>query len=184
MYMQNIITLTKEERNVFLSLIQPLHNISPTRETELYMSLVKNASKEIPYRIKKIIDDFKECKYPQGVLLFKNIPVDEDYIKTPDNNTFHIGEDTIMSKIQAIINTYIGEMVSYEAEGDGRLFQDMVPNKKLAQTQTSLGSKVELELHTEQAFSDLRPDYLSLACLKGDSQAKTYYLHVDKVVNK
>ena len=36
-----------------------------------------------------------------------------------------------MSKNLPIINTYIGEMVSYEAEGDGRLFQDMVPNKKL-----------------------------------------------------
>ena len=182
--MQNTIILTKEERNVFLSLIRPLHNISPSNEMDLYMSLVKNASIEIPYRIKKILNDFKEDKYPQGVLLFRNIPVDEYNSKTPLDNTFHIGEDTIMSKIQAIINTYIGEMVSYEAEGDGRLFQDMVPNKKLAQTQTSLGSKVELELHTEQAFSDCRPDYLSLACLKGDSKAKTYYLHVNDVVNK
>ena len=183
MYMKNTIILTKEERNVFLSLVDPLHNISPTREMDLYMHLVKNASKEIPYRIKKILDNFKENKYPQGVLLFKNIPVDDD-IKTPHDNTFHIGENTIISKIQAIINTYIGEMVSYETEGDGRLFQDMVPNKKLAQTQTSLGSKVELELHTEQAFSDYRPDYLSLACLKGDSQAKTYYLHITDVLKK
>ena len=63
-------------------------------------------------------------------------------------------------------------MVSYEAEGNGRLFQDMVPNKELALSQTSLGSKKELELHTEQAFSEMRPDYLSLACLKGDIYAK------------
>ena len=33
------------------------------------------------------------------------------------------------------------------------------------------GSGVELELHTEQAFSKLRPDVLSLACLRGNPKA-------------
>ena len=74
-------------------------------------------------------------------------------------------------------------MVSYEGEAHGRLFQDMVPNKQLMSTQTSLGSKIELELHTEQAFSELRPDFLCLSCLKGDTQAKTYYLHVRDIIN-
>jgi len=90
----------------------------------------------------------------------------------------HIGETTLLGKVQAIINCYIGEMVSYEAEGNGRLFQDMVPNETMQDSQTSLSSKAELELHTEQAFSELRPDYLSLACLKGASDAKTYLLDI------
>jgi L-asparagine oxygenase len=67
-------------------------------------------------------------------------------------------------------------MVAYEAEGHGRLYQDMVPNRAMALSQTSLGSGVELELHTEQAFSKLRPDILSLACLRGHPDAKTYVL--------
>ena len=30
--------------------------------------------------------------------------------------------------------------------------------------QTSVGSTIELEVHTEQAFSRLKPDLLSLGC--------------------
>ena len=51
-----------------------------------------------------------------------------------------------------------------------------VPNRALALTQTSLGSGVELELHTEQCFSRIRPDILSLACLRGHPGARTFSL--------
>jgi L-asparagine oxygenase len=49
--------------------------------------------------------------------------------------------------------------------------------------QTSLGSATELEIHTEQAFSKLRPDILSLACLRGDLNAITYVLPVQTMIN-
>jgi L-asparagine oxygenase len=65
-------------------------------------------------------------------------------------------------------------MVGYEAEGGGRLFQDMVPSKPMEFTQTSQSSRVELESHVEQAFSPLRPDFVSLGCLRGDPYAATY----------
>lgn len=77
----------------------------------------------------------------------------------------------------------VGEMIAYEAEGGGKLFQDMAPNSALSKTQTSLGSDVALEIHTEQAFSELRPDVLSLACLRGDAMAKTYTLHVRQILD-
>ena len=81
-----------------------------------------------------------------------------------------------MARVQAIVNHVCGQMVGYAAEGYGRLYQDMVPNRAKAESQTSLGSGVELELHTEQAFSKLRPDVLSLACLRGNPEARTYVL--------
>jgi L-asparagine oxygenase len=73
-------------------------------------------------------------------------------------------------------------MISYEAEGYGRLFQDVVPVKKMENEQTSVGSNTELEIHTEQAFSKLRPDILSLACIRGDPLAQTYILPVMKIL--
>ena len=98
-------------------------------------------------------------------------------VQTPPDNKQHIGETTVIAKIQAFFNQLLGQMIAYEAEGDGYLFQDMVPNKSLSKTQTSLGSTVELEIHTEQAFSKWKPDFLSLACLRSDPEAKTYVLH-------
>jgi L-asparagine oxygenase len=87
-----------------------------------------------------------------------------------------------LANIQASLNQYMGDMIAYEAEAEGRLFQDMVPNPDLAHTQTSLGSSVELELHVEQAFSKWRPDVVSLACLRGDPCAQTYVFHVQQAL--
>jgi L-asparagine oxygenase len=102
---------------------------------------------------------------------------------TPDGNNYRIGEKTILSKIQSLFLNVVGEMISYEAEGYGRLFQDVVPVKSMEKEQTSVGSNTELEIHTEQAFSKLRPDILSLACLRGDEQALTYILPVQKILS-
>jgi L-asparagine oxygenase len=87
----------------------------------------------------------------------------------------------MLSCIQAILMHCLGDMVAYEAEGEGYLFQDIVPSKAMIEEQTSLGSTKELEIHTEQAFSDMRPDFLGLACLRGDPNALTYVLPVGAI---
>jgi L-asparagine oxygenase len=76
----------------------------------------------------------------------------------------------------------MGEMVAYEAEGGGNLFQNIIPSPSMAREQTSIGSNTELEIHTEQAFSKLRPDILSLSCIRGDPNALTYILPVGKII--
>lgn len=65
--------------------------------------------------------------------------------------------------------------MAYEAEGNGNLIQDMVPNPKLAMTQQSQGSKVELEAHTEQCFSDHKPDdaWCSAHCVATPRRSST-----------
>ena len=165
--------LKNSEKEKILKLCEKV-NSSPNN-IEIFLNEIKEAAHELPESLKEVLNEFKQSGY--AALLLENLYIDSD-IETPSSNKYHIGETTLLGKVQAIINCYIGEMVSYEAEGDGRLFQDMVPNKNQQHSQTSLSSKTELELHTEQAFSELRPDYLSLACLKGDKNAKTYLLDI------
>ncbi|TWP53887.1 oxygenase [Lentzea tibetensis] len=100
---------------------------------------------------------------------------------TPDGHDRHVGERCQLVRIQAILAELLGHLIAYEAEGEGALFQDIVPSRPAARTQTSLSSAVELELHTEQAFSALRPDHLSMACLRGDPDARTYLLTARQV---
>jgi L-asparagine oxygenase len=54
----------------------------------------------------------------------------------------------------------------------------------MSHEQTSVGSNTELEIHTEQAFSKLRPDILCLACLRGDPDALTYILPLHKIMDQ
>ena len=179
----NILEVQEEEKERLTILAKSLQHISSSKNMEGFISNANILSLRLPSRIKRELEKFKKSGDKYGALLIRNLP-NEPFVITPKDNKEHVGETTILANIQALFNEYMGHMVSYEAEGDGYLFQDMVPNKELSKTQTSLGSNVELELHTEQAFSDYRPDYLSLACIKGDTNAYTFFLHVNQIIEQ
>lgn len=177
-----VIDLSEEEIDALLNLGYNL-TISPSDQPEEYCKKSKDLSSDLPIRIRNILQKFAQHGSPTGFLLIQNIPTDRFFIpSTPSNNDSKSGEKTVLSCIQSILLHSISEMIAYEAEGFGRLFQDVVPSKNMEQFQTSLSSGVELELHTEQAFSKLRPDILSLACLRGDLSAFTYLLPVQSII--
>lgn len=154
---------------------------SPSQPVE-FCEQSKKASVKIPERIKDILLHFRYGSM-HGFLLLRNAPIIEKGIElplSPLNNHYKIGEKTILAKIQSMFLHIMGDMVSYEAEGYGGLFQDLIPVQTMEKEQTSIGS-VELEIHTEQAFSKLRPDVLSLACIRGDINANTFILSIHEI---
>jgi L-asparagine oxygenase len=188
----HIIELTNEENTLFVDLAFQI-TANPSKNPQLFCEQAKECSKNVPQRIKSILTAFSKKGTETGFLLIKNIlfdniapglpyPTSMTLPKTPDNNYSKIGESTLLAYIQSILLNVIAELISYEAEGHGRLFQDVVPVKKMENEQTSVGSNTELEIHTEQAFSKLRPDILSLACIRGDTLAQTYILPVMKIL--
>ena len=132
----------------------------------------KGLSNFLSKSVKTTLLDFQKNTTNLGCMLISNIPI-------IDSNS---GVNTLY-KIQSLFVNAIPytEMISYEAEGDGKLFQNIFPKKSMATEQTSLSS-TELEIHTEQAFSQIRPDILSLACLRGDINAMTYILPVKTIL--
>jgi L-asparagine oxygenase len=178
----NVIELTYDEITILTNLAT-LIIADPTDQPELFCKQSKECSENVPQRIKTRLQDFALYGNEKGFLLIKNLVVPDVLIeKTPDENNNRIGEKTIFARIQSILINVIAEMISYEAEGYGQLFQDVIPMKSMETQQTSVGSNAELEIHTEQAFSKLRPDILSLVCLRGDSDAFTYILPIQKLL--
>ena len=157
--------------------------INPIKNTELYCHQVKNLCEHIPERIKTYLDNFKKNnKY--SCILFKNFPIDlQKIVSTPSTNHDSVGSTTLFSKIQAILVSYISDIIAYEGECSGYLFQDIVPIESMSKEQVSVGSSIELEIHTEQAFSKLKPDLLSLACLRSNRDAFTYILPVKHILH-
>ena len=145
----------------------------PTAEPAAFTDQAARAAHRLPEQLWEVLHLFGLHGSRSGILVPRGLPV-RQVPATPCDNKHHVGETTQAARIQAIINSALGEMVGYQAEGGGRLFQDMVPSKSMANTQTSQGSRVILEAHTEQAFSDLRPDFISLMCLRGDPHAATF----------
>jgi L-asparagine oxygenase len=152
--------------------------------TQIFCDRSKNLAKSLHQRIIDKLMHFKKYGSETGFLLIKTIPIDQNSLpETPLGNNYRIGETTTLATIQSMLLQVFSEVIAYEAEGYGRIFQDVVPIQSMATVQTSLGSNTELEIHTEQAFSKLRPDILSLACLRGDQSALTYILPVQYIID-
>jgi hypothetical protein len=179
----NIITLNADEM-ILLKKLSNLIKETPVNNETLFCSESKETSKKMPDRLKTIIEHFVKYGSEEGFLLIKTDFDSDEIPNTPPDNNSRVGETTVLSKIQSMIVNYKSDMICYEAEGCGRLFQDVVPVKKMETEQTSASSKVVLELHTEQAFSNLKPDVLCLACLRGDLNAQTYVLPIKKILEK
>lgn len=177
-----IIELTELEIKE-LTILSNQINISPSEKPDLFCKKANQLSQKIPERIKNILLNFAKYGSETGFLLIKGLTLNDATLpKTPSHNN-KIGETTILSRIQAILINILGDMISYQAEGEGRLFQDIVPIKNMSDMQTSTSSNFNLEMHTEQAFSKLRPDILSLACIRSDPNAFTYILPVKSIIN-
>jgi L-asparagine oxygenase len=180
-----VIELSESDIECLISLAERLATTpSPSEDADGFCKQAKSLSLLVPEPIREKLAGFAKHGSPTGFLLIKHIPIDFQVLpQTPPNNSCKVGETTMLARVQAILLHVIGEMIAYEAEGYGRLFQDVVPNRHMAREQTSLGSNVELEIHTEQAFSKLRPDILSLACLRGDADAFTHILPVRRILD-
>lgn len=173
------IALSSQEADLLEGLAE--YTARPDSAPEEFCREARLAAVHLPKRLVETLYDFGRWGSPSGTLTISGLPLCA-VPETPPDSSKHLGELTNLARIQAIFNESLGRMIAYEAEGAGRLFQDMVPARASARTQTSLSSEVELEVHTEQAFSELRPDYLSLACLRGDPDAHTYLLPAREVV--
>jgi L-asparagine oxygenase len=178
-----MIEINTDEIDMLLTLVNKI-TACPYNESELFCKQVKNLSSDLPIRIQIELSNFVENGNDKEFLLIKGLEnVYKQLQDTPCNNTYKIGGNTKLAKLQAIMISFVSDVIAYEAECYGNIFQDIVPNRFLEKDQTSLGSNTELEIHTEQAFSKLRPDLLSLACLRGDPDAITYILPVQTIID-
>ncbi|WP_329348594.1 hypothetical protein OG226_09595 [Streptomyces sp. NBC_01261] len=149
---------------------------APDTEPEDFCAQARRAAGVVPGRIRDRLAAFAWGCVTDGHLLITGLPLPERVPPAPPTNHGCVAAGTVTTRAQAILNECVGHTLAYEAEGHGHLFQDVVPSRAHARTQTSQSSEAELDLHTEQAFSALRPDYLSLACLRGAPDALTFLL--------
>ena len=102
----------------------------------------------------------------------------------PSTPLDHQDEISMSEAYSALLNVALryGRIVGYKQEQEGKLIHHLFPIKKTESEQISTSSKVDLALHTETAFHQYRPDYVVLACLRGDQSAATTYADIEKIV--
>jgi L-asparagine oxygenase len=136
--------------------------------------------KVLPEGLIEHLAEFRRSGGSRGVLLIRGMPVASHLGPTPPTFVTPDGDSGGLLGAACLVGTtmLLGEVFAFSTQHSGNLVQNIVPVKSRSTSQTGLGSAVFLEWHVEDAFSDLRPDFVALLCLRGDSSAKTCFASV------
>jgi L-asparagine oxygenase len=118
-------------------------------------------------------------------IILDNMPRDPSLPDTPTDGKCPTGKPTFVSEYALLgLAQFIGHPFAFEDERDGELIHQIVPDPRAEDSRSSLGSRIELELHTECTFSDLRPQFQLLGCVRsgGSGVASTLVVPAREIV--
>ncbi|MGL5942666.1 MAG: TauD/TfdA family dioxygenase [Waterburya sp.] len=129
------------------------------------------------------IVQFKALGNKKGFLLIRNTPIGL-IPPTPINRNLIVKDDLSSEKLIIQATILLGDLIGYVQESNGDTINNLFPMKSKATDVTSDSCDTELELHTENAFHAIQPDYLVLLCLRQDpnNEAVTYISSVDSIL--
>lgn len=131
------------------------------------------------------ITAFRHSGNSEGYLLIRG--VDVGHIPPTPQSRQHINKPDITSEMALLqASVLMGDPVGYQQESFGDVINNFFPHQSEAKSSTSDSCDSELEMHTENAFHPVQPDYLLLLCLRHDPQqeAITYISSIDNILPK
>ncbi|MFB7559414.1 TauD/TfdA family dioxygenase [Streptomyces brevispora] len=166
------LVLTGPEREVVGELADHLAKTGPAATDDLdWIRAVRNASAGLPRRLLAELRAFRHDAGPDGVLLIRNLPVaPADGTRLPSTPSHAGSVERTASTAAAVVTAamlQLGEVIAYRNEKSGALVQNVVPVPGQESQQSNAGSEL-LEMHTENAFHNNRPDYIGLLCVRED----------------
>jgi L-asparagine oxygenase len=144
----------------------------PGERPDRYCEEAALLAAKLPTSVRTQLRRFSLNGAPEGFLVVRNLPADTETPPRPVDEARHLGERTLVAGAQAIVGQTVGELVGYEGEGEGRIFQDVVAAPDEGE---DIGGS-SARPRTERAHSPLRPDFVSVACLSGRFVETTYVL--------
>lgn len=144
-----------------------------------FVRQARRAGLLLPALLRELLDDF--VVLGNGGLLLTGLLVGP-IPPTPASPMSALTRATLMARQAAAIVSSNHYLAGFRGESDGAIVQAVVPVKADQREQMSTGSLIELDPHTEQAFSDFRPDCIGLGGLRGDPHAHTYLLSARTLV--
>lgn len=166
----------------WFSYISPLINtkINPYKDIESFLDLAEQAMHMLPHHELKKILAFKN-KPSCGYLILKGFETDPDLIPTSESSEYIFNKkNTFYSEFWlAIIAKILGEPIGYAQEKNGEVFQNVRPRKGQETKIASDSSRIILDLHVENGYHPIRPDFLLLYGLRADRDSIGYTLAVE-----
>ncbi|MBE0334825.1 hypothetical protein IHE60_11820 [Staphylococcus epidermidis] len=124
-----VFTLNEKEKEELQTLINQIGLDTINLNSEKILS-IKEYSQNVPQSIYKQLIYFKRFSNHQGVIVFKNLPKDNELPKTPEDGKPSVDKKSFVSEtILFLFMSILGEVFGYEDEKDGQLVHDISPIK-------------------------------------------------------
>lgn len=119
-----------------------------------------------------------------GFLRWENMPIGNVPLTPASRNTLNKPDD-VSEKCLLQATAILGEPIGYAQESNGSIINNFFPHQSLSHATTSDSYDTELDLHTENAFHAIQPDFLILLCLRQDplAEAVTYVTSIDAILD-
>ncbi len=121
----------------------------------------------------------------RGYLTLENLPVG-DIPPTPPSREQLNKPDESSERLLLQATALLGEPIGYLQESDGCIVNNFFPLQTQSRAANSDSFDTELDLHTENAFHAVVPDYLVLLCLRQDpaAEAVTYIASIERILER
>lgn len=166
----NEIVLTNQEIDHVYTLIDPLlDQFKVNYQTPAFLNEMSILAYDLPKRLVRYLTDFKYKPHKSGVCVIKGFPLDDQELgATPEHWALDSNNNTCWRHcmLSMLCSSVLGDPFGWLTQQDSRLIHDVLPIKKYEHEQLGCGCKEELTWHTEDAFHELRGDYLVFLCLR------------------
>ncbi|MGH2506408.1 MAG: TauD/TfdA family dioxygenase [Ktedonobacteraceae bacterium] len=167
-YQGHLLELTNAERLQIEAALDDLPPINVCALEDDLITKVELYSRHMPDRLANQLINFRKNSNENGMLLIRNLPIDQHLPPTPDDGGVSREKTSYLSEYVLLAQMlHLGEPIGYADEKNGALIQNICPVRGKEEAQENCGSAY-LEFHTEDAFHPHKPDFIGLLCLKPD----------------
>jgi Fe(II)/alpha-ketoglutarate-dependent arginine beta-hydroxylase len=170
------IELTPSELSECKDLVRQLAERFDTVEDELFLAQSTILAHDLPRRLRSEIHEFNYYERGRGVFVVSNFHIDQEKIgPTPGH---WADRDAISPTLEeefflVLCGCLLGHPIAWSTQQNGYLVHDIMPIKKYENEQMGFSSTQYLAWHVEDAFHELRGDYLGMMCLRNPQQVPT-----------
>ncbi|SFY44138.1 L-asparagine oxygenase [Streptomyces atratus] len=165
-----VLHLDDAEKAELTALAEELSGTAPHLiDDPRWIAAARALSSELPSGLRARLREFTWDPGTDAMLLLRNLPrhAPGETPATPSVVGSVQRTATVPAAALALIGMALGEVVAFDKEKSGALVQDVVPVPGMESFQGNAGS-TKLNMHTENAFHPLRPDFVGLMCVRND----------------
>ncbi len=144
--------------------------------------LKQKISHAIVGTLKALLTRYAKRETCARALVLRNLPVDACIPATPfDSSAVVLGKVPITQLTLLSLAVNLGTPIGFSSENNGAIIHNISPMKDKKNTKSGQGAAEPLSMHSDFAFSDHRPDWLILMCLRNEDRIPTGICFVEQI---